>query len=161
MDVYRYVIENDYNLGMTAVRNLDFRTVCKVLKLGTAVEIGTFCGATAAYMAQYADKVHTFDIRNLYDKPTWEKLGLADKIVFHHVKDCEETERILSAIKFDFAFIDDDHTGDTLKKNFEMVKRCGRVLIHDIEHPKFPDVSKFIDEIGARRLDRNGYWANY
>jgi predicted O-methyltransferase YrrM len=156
--VYRYVIENDYNLGMTAVRNLDFRVVCQVLKLGVVVEIGTFCGATAAYMAQFADKVHTFDIRNLYDKHTWEKLSLADKIEFHHVKNCEETAKILSDLDFDFAFIDDDHLDNTLRKNFDMVKKCGRVLFHDIEHPKFPDVSKFMDEIGARRLDRNGYW---
>jgi predicted O-methyltransferase YrrM len=157
MDVYRYIIENDYDLGMTAVRNLDFRTVVKVLKINTAVEIGTFHGATAAYMAQYADKVHTFDIRNLYDLPTWEKLGLADKIEFHHVADRAEIKKILKGVKFDFAFIDDDHT-EAIRDSFDLVKRCKRVLFHDIEHPKFPEVSKFIDEIGARRLDRNGYW---
>jgi predicted O-methyltransferase YrrM len=155
--VYKFVIENDYDLGMTAVRNLDFRVTCQVLKLGTVVEIGTFHGATAAYMAQFANKVYTFDIRNLYDRHTWEKLGLAKKIEFHLIKDRGEIAEILKGIKFDFAFIDDDHT-EAVKDSFELVKRCRRVLFHDIEHPKFPEVSKFIDEIGARRLDRNGYW---
>jgi predicted O-methyltransferase YrrM len=142
---------------MTAVRNLDFRTVCQTLRIGTVVEIGTFHGATAAYMAQFADKVHTFDVRDLYDRETWEGLGLAEKIEFHLVKDREEIKKILKNIKFDFAFIDDDHS-EKVKDSFELVKQCGRVLFHDIEHPKFPEVSKFIDEIGARRLDRNGYW---
>ncbi len=155
--VYEYVIENDYDLGMTAVRNQDFRTVCKVLKIKVAVEIGTFHGATAAYMAQYADKVYTFDVRNLYDLATWKSLGLADKIEFHLIKDREEIKEILKDIEFDFAFIDDDHT-KAVVDSFNLVKRCGRVLFHDIEHPKFPEVSKFIDKIGARRLDRNGYW---
>jgi predicted O-methyltransferase YrrM len=155
--IYNFVIENDYDLGMTAVRNIDFRTVCQVLRLGTVVEIGTFHGGTAAYMAQFAGKVHTFDVRNLYDLPTWEVLGLAAKIEFHLVKDREEIAEILKDIEFDFAFIDDDHS-EKVRESFELVKRCGRVLFHDIEHPKFPEVSKFMDEIGARRLDRNGYW---
>jgi predicted O-methyltransferase YrrM len=157
MDVYNYIIENDYDLGMTAVRNLDFRVVCQTLKIGTAVEIGTFHGATAAYMAQFADRVITFDIRNLYDLETWQDLGLANKINFYHVADRDEIKKILKNIKFDFAFIDDDHS-EAIRDSFELVKRCGRVLFHDIEHPKFPEVSKFMDEIGARRLDRNGYW---
>jgi predicted O-methyltransferase YrrM len=155
--VYKFVIENDYDLGMTAVRNLDFRVVCQTLRIGTAVEIGTFHGATAAYMAQFAKHVHTFDIRNLYDLATWDKLGFADKITFHHVKDRDEIKKILKNIKFDFAFIDDDHS-EKVRDSFELVRKCGRVLFHDIEHPKFPEVSKFIDKIGARRLDRNGYW---
>jgi predicted O-methyltransferase YrrM len=131
--------------------------VCQTLRLGTVVEIGTFHGATAAYMAQFASKVHTFDVRDLYDRETWEKLGLASKIEFHHVKDRDEIKEIIKNIKFDFAFIDDDHS-EKVKESFELVKRCGRVLFHDIEHPRFPEVSKFMDEIGARRLDRNGYW---
>jgi predicted O-methyltransferase YrrM len=109
-------------------------------------------------MAQFADKVHTFDIRNLYDLKTWEKLGLASKIEFHLIKDREEIKQILKDIEFDFAFVDEDHS-EKVRDSFELVKRCGRVLFHDIEHPKFPEVSKFMDEIGARRLDRNGYWA--
>ena len=156
--LYNFVIENEYNPGMTAVRNLDFRTVCKVLKLGTVVEIGTFCGATAAYMAQFAKHVHTFDIRNLYDLSTWRALGLADKIVFHHVKDRKEVRQIVKELEFDFAFVDGGHEYQDAKEDFEIVRKCGRVLFHDIEHPKFPGVSKFIDEIGAIRLDRNGYW---
>jgi len=155
--VYQFIIENDYDLGMTAVRNLDFRVVCQTLKINTAVEIGTFHGATAAYMAQFADKVITFDVRDLYDLPTWEALGLADKIEFHLVKDRDEIAKILKNIKFDFAFIDDDHS-EKVRDSFELVKKCKRVLFHDIEHPKFPEVSKFMDEIRARRLDRNGYW---
>ena len=158
MDVYNYIIENDYNLGMTAVRNLDFRVACQVSKINTVVEIGTFYGATAAYMAQFANTVHTFDVRDLYDLVTWEKLDLADKIIFHRVKDREEIKEILKDIKFDFAFVDGAHEYIDAKEDFELVKSCGRVLFHDIEHPKFPGVSKFISEIGARRLDRNGYW---
>lgn len=159
--VYKFVIENDYNLGMTAVRNLDFRIVCKVLELGTIVEIGTFCGATAAYMAQFANIVHTFDIRLSYDEPIWEKLGLANKIKFHCVKGRDDIKKIIENIKFDFAFIDGAHKYEDTKADFELVKRCGRVLFHDVNHPRFPGVSKFIDEIGTRRLDKLGYWMGY
>jgi predicted O-methyltransferase YrrM len=156
--IYQFVIDNEYNPGMTAVRNLDFRIVCKVLDINVAVEIGTFCGTTAAYMAQYANKVYTFDVRNLYQLKTWEELGLADKIEFHLIKGRDEIAEILKDIEFDFAFVDGAHEYEDTKADFELVKRCGRVLFHDIEHPRFPGVSKFIDEIGARRLDRNGYW---
>ena len=156
--IYNFVIDNEYNPGMTAVRNLDFRIVCKVLKIGTAVEIGTFCGTTAAYIAQYADLVHTFDVRDLYQRDTWQELGLADKIVFHLVKSRDEIKEILKGIEFDFAFVDGAHEYADTAADFELVKRCGRVLFHDVDHPRFPGVSQFIDELGARRLDRNGYW---
>ena len=158
LSVYKYVIKNDYDLRMIAVRGLDFRTVLNVLKIDTAVEIGTYHGTTAAYIAQFANTVHTFDIKDLYDLPTWEKLGLANKIIFHLIKDREEIKEILKDIKFDFAFVDGAHEYEDTRDDFELVKSCGRVLFHDIEHPWFPGVSKFIDEIGARRLNENGYW---
>jgi len=158
--VYKYLVENDYDLESATTNNRAFRTIFNVLKIDTVVEIGTFHGSSAAYMAQFVKCVHTFDIVDIYQSQIWEKLGLGDKIVFHLVKDKEEIRQILETIKFDFAFIDDNHLYEECKISFNLVKHCGRVLFHDIANDHCMGVSKFIDEIGAKRLGDLGYWSN-
>lgn len=149
------------------------------LNINIAVEIGTFWGITAAYIAQFANMVHTFDIVDHPQKyKVWRKFKVKDKISFHLVKsrdvigntfkDFEGThtlagkeidiKTIIDTIEFDFAFIDGDHNYKNVKADFELVKKCGRVLFHDII-PEFYDVNKFVHEIGIKQIFHNiGYW---
>ena len=162
IDVYKYIKDNNIGIEplMTAVTDVEFRAIISVLNIDIAVEIGTFHGATAAYIAQFANKVHTFDIIDYHNQRMWKDLGLEDKIVYHLVKDKEEIKQILSTIEFDFAFIDDGHEYEDTKADFELVKHCGRILFHDVNHPSlFPGVRKFTDELGnVRIVGNNGYW---
>lgn len=161
VDVYKYVVENNIDPLTTAINGLGFRAILNVLQIDTAVEIGTYQGSSAAYIAQFANRVHTFDIVDYYKPQFWKELGLEDKIIYHLVKDKEEIRQILQTIEFDFAFIDDGHEYEECKADFELVKHCGRVLFHDVEHPAFGGVRRFIDELdNIRIIDNLGYWIN-
>ena len=161
VDVYKYIVENKIDPSMTAVNGVGFRAILNVLQIDTAVEIGTYQGSSAAYIAQFANKVHTFDIFNYYKSQPWKELGLEDKITYHLVKNKEEIRQILQTIEFDFAFIDNGHEYEECKADFELVKHCGRVLFHDVEHLAFKGVRQFTDELGnVRIVDNLGYWSN-
>jgi len=161
MDVYKYIKDNNIDQLMSATNDLDFRTVIQVLNINTAVEIGTYHGSSAAYIAQFASKVHCFDIEDFPEKyKIWQDCEVINKIEFHLIKDKEEIKQILSTIKFDFAFIDNGHSYEECKADFELVKQCGRVLFHDVVHHLFPGVRKFTDELGnVKILLNNGYWS--
>ena len=161
IDVHKYVVDNNIDPAMTAVNDLDFRTVIQVLKINIAVEIGTWHGTSAAYMAQFANHVYTFDVVDRINRQMLNELGLSDKITSYVVRDKQEIWAILQNIDFDFAFIDDGHSYEECAADFALVKGCNRVLIHDVTHPAYPGVAKFADEIGVRRLLNNGYWGNF
>ena len=159
MDVYEYAKENNLLKG-SAIQNPEFREFFKSIKIKTVVEIGTFRGISSAYMAQFAKTIFTFDIVNYKVKyKVWEDLGLTNKIHYYTVKNSNEIKQVLDKIKFDFAFIDDDHQYETVKENFKLVSNCGKVLLHDTAKlKKFAGVRKFADEIGAEIIGNIGYW---
>lgn len=66
-------------------------------------------------------------------------------------------EKELRNLDFDFAFIDGRHNYEDAKKDFEIVKKCGRVLFHDVVE-KYPGMQKFIKEIRAKTINEFGYW---
>lgn len=162
MDVYKYIKDNNIDPLMTAVNDTEFRAIISVLPIDVVVEIGTYHGCTAAYIAQFASKVHCFDIEDFPQKyKIWADCGLTDKIEFHLIKDKAEIKEILKDIDFDFAFIDDGHEYEDTKADFNLVKKCGRVLFHDVAHPRFTGVRKFTDELGNVRITvNNGYWTD-
>ena len=159
MDVYGYAKENNLLKG-SAIQNPEFREFFKSIKIKTVVEIGTFRGISSAYMAQFAKTIFTFDIVNYKVKyKVWEDLGLTNRIHYYTVKNSNEIKQVLDKIKFDFAFIDDDHQYETVKENFKLVSNCGKVLLHDVAKlKKFAGVRKFADEIGAEIIGNIGYW---
>lgn len=107
----------------------------------TAVEIGTYRGVSTAEIAQYVEHVVTFDLREgklensgeTFDRRAlWDALGVGHKITLILVRDNAEKAAILRGMKFDFAFVDGAHD-ETVRDDFDMVKKCGRVLFHDAD----------------------------
>lgn len=122
------------------------------------VEIGTRAGASAAVLASVAEKVYTFDIR--YYSATeyiWNKLKVKENISYFIIKNRKEIKEILKDVKFDFAFIDGGHIYKDVRGDFELVKRCGRVLFHDVAD-RYPDIQRLMREIKGKVIDGFGYW---
>ena len=167
IDVHKYAKENDL-IKFSAVPHLDtIREFLKNLKIKNVVDIGTWKGISAAYLAQFANKVYTFDRQDRIEKyKIWDDLGVSNKIEFYLVKgrrypDKEkavDNKPIIDSIEFNFAFVDGEHTEKDVRADFELVKKCGRVLFHDII-PFYPGIVKLTQEIGIKKLHRFlGYW---
>ena len=109
-----------------------FRYFLRSRDIKCAIETGTFKGTATALIAHYADKVVTIDTQNYIDKYSfWIEYGVHDKIESYIVDDDDDKADLLSRIDFDYAFIDGDHSVEGVKRDFEMVEKCGRVLFHD------------------------------
>ena len=59
-DTYKYAKENKLQKA-SAIQNPEFREFFENVKIKTVVEIGTWKGISAAYMAQFAKTIFTFD----------------------------------------------------------------------------------------------------
>jgi predicted O-methyltransferase YrrM len=106
----------------------------------TVLEIGTYRGVSAAEMAQYCDRVATIDLKHgkleqmgeSFDRRAlWDSLGVHN-IDLYLVEDNARKAKLIKGLEFDFAFLDGAHD-KTVANDFEMVKRCGRVLFHDYD----------------------------
>lgn len=118
----------------------------------TVLEIGTYRGVSAAEMSRYCDKVITIDLKHgkreingeTFDRYAfWRSLGISN-IDLHLIKDDVEKARLIEGLQFDFAFIDGAHDA-TVANDFELVKRCGTVLFHDIDRRGRPELDYVID----------------
>lgn len=128
----------------------------KVLGCGefkSVLEIGTYRGVTAAYMAGFVDQVNTIDLKRgkmqwdgqEFDRVRlWEALGIGN-VSLHLVSDNNEKANLVSKLDFDFAFVDGDHTYQGVASDFELVKRCGAVLFHDYDQGT--EVATFVDSL--------------
>ncbi len=135
----------------------------------TVLEIGTYKGLSAACMAQYVEKVITIDLANgqleqageSFDRQAlWNELGVADKIELHLVSGNKEKAALIASLDFDFAFIDGAHD-ESVKCDFEMVRKCGAALFHDYsETPgKRNHVKRFVDTLGPVEVkDIFAFW---
>lgn len=105
-------------------------------KQNIAVETGTFHGVSASLLAEYFDKIYTFDATTGYVKEEnikyeiWDYLGIRDKIQFYLIKDDVEKNQILKTLNYNFAFVDGKHVGG-VSIDYELLKGCGRLLFHD------------------------------
>lgn len=109
------------------------------------VEIGTCKGITAVVLSRYFDEVVSIDI--LPDPMKYEiveYLGIKN-IKFYDVKNNAEKAKIINRIEFDAAYSDGDHANDT-NEDFDLVKRCGRVLFHEYWEPQ-PPVVELVDSL--------------
>jgi predicted O-methyltransferase YrrM len=121
------------------------------------VEIGTWRGVSALVFASWGIKVHTFDIiEQEHCKPLWELFEV--EVDQHICIDRKDISGWMDIVPFDFAFIDAVHDYDNVKADFEMVKRCGRVIFHDYDEVGFPGVYKFVNEIGGVPGPYSAYW---
>lgn len=95
------------------------------------VEIGSWMGLTAVVLSRYFDEVVSIDIH-----PTPVKHEIIDflgikNIKFIDVKDNDEKALVFKRLSFDAAYSDGDHAKDAFE-DFELVKRCGHVLMHEV-----------------------------
>lgn len=106
----------------------------------TALEIGTYRGVSAAEMSQYCEQVVTIDLVNGkleqagedFDRQAfWNSLDCKN-ISLHLVRNDAKKNLLVKNLAFDFAFIDGAHD-EGVAKDFDLVKRCGRVLFHDYD----------------------------
>ncbi len=156
--IYKYAKENKLLL-QSAIKDSEFREFFKNIKIKIIVEIGTFQGVSTAYMARFAENIFTFDIEDYPKKyKIWKDFKIINKIHYFTIKNRKEIKNILKNIKFDFAFIDGNHSYKNVKADFELVKHCGKVLFHDTNYPEQPDVKKFVEEIGAKIIGNIAYW---
>lgn len=97
-----------------------------------AIDIGTYKGTGTALLAHYADKVITIDKNNYIDKFSfWIEYNVYDKIQSFTVDSEKDKADLIDRFDFDFALIDGDHSLKGVMSDFELVKKCGRVLFHD------------------------------
>ena len=124
-----------------------FRLILDVNKPKVFLEIGTAAGVSALIASDYS-KVITID---KYDFPTkyilWNSFGVSDKIQPLLTPTEEEKKATIDKLDFDLAFIDAVHTYEGVKADFELVKRCGKVLFHDYMFP-------------GSEFERNGHWGD-
>lgn len=113
----------------------------------TVLEIGTYRGCAAAEMAQYCERVITIDLKHgkleqmgeAFDRRAfWDSLGVQN-IDLYLVENDAKKAKLVKGLEFDLAFIDGAHDR-TVANDFELVKRCGRVLFHDYEPRGRPDL---------------------
>lgn len=177
MDVLEYAKKHNF-VTYSAMGNTDFIEFFKHIKIHTAVEIGVYKGMSSAYIAQFAEKVHAFDIVDYPEKyKVWHDLGVSDKISFYLIKSrCEDgiarnfegvhkisgevrdIKSIIDTLEFDWAFVDGEHNGYDFEEDWKLVKKCGRVLFHDVDPIRFPDLNKFAVSIGTKITRNIGYW---
>ncbi|GAH50519.1 unnamed protein product [marine sediment metagenome] len=83
IDVYKYAVKNKLTTA-SAIKHKEFKEFFKTIKIGIAVEIGTDKGMSAAYIAQFAKKVFTFDIIDREVKyKAWKDLGVENRIFYY------------------------------------------------------------------------------
>lgn len=147
---------------------MEFEAFLKRIKAGgkCALEIGTYNGITAVILSQFFEKVICVSVdaedlkRQIIKRQIVEFLGITN-IEFHDCLDNEEKAHIVETLDFDFCYSDGDHTHDTYT-DFEMVKRCGRVLFHEV-WPIQPPVWNLVhslpqNEITYADQDCFAYW---
>ncbi len=137
------------------------RKFMSLAPIEVALDLGTAKGATAALMTQYARRVYTLDRREvLVASIMWDRYGLGDIITFKMVPTNEQKIAFIKTIRFDFAFIDDQHDYEGAEMGFEATKKCGRVLFHDYTD-EWPGVKAFVDTLPKNEVtidDRFAYW---
>ncbi len=130
----------------------------------TCLEIGTYHGISAVVLSQYFDRVVCVSIdehrEELLKHQIVEYLGIKN-IRFFDVEDNAEKAAVIDQVDFDFCYQDGDHFNDT-HADFELAKRCGRVLLHEY-WPIQPVVWNLVNslpqnEIVRADFDCLAYW---
>lgn len=135
------------------------RLAREVPRIGsTCLEIGTMHGVTAIVLSQFFDNVVCVSVdvdkHKILKHKLCEHLGITN-IKFHDVDNNEQKAKIVNRLDFDFCYSDGDHARDA-KSDFDLVKRCGRVLQHEA-WPIQPPVWNLLHSLPENEVT----WANY
>jgi len=130
------------------------------------LEIGTYRGVSAAEMSQYCDRVTTIDLVHgklermgeTWDRHAfWSTLG-RENIDLILVENDRQKARAINSLQFDFAFIDGAHDDpDVIRSDFELVRRCGAVLFHDVDRRGKREqdyVIDFVESLPAHQVQK-------
>lgn len=109
------------------------------------VEIGSLKGLTAVVLAKRFEHVISIDIHEDPDKHRVVQMLGAHNITFWTVLDNAEKAKVIQGLQFDAAYVDGDHIRDT-QSDFDLVRRCGRVLFHEYWSAQ-PAVVKLVDSL--------------
>lgn len=126
------------------------------------LEIGTFHGITAVLLSQFFERVVCVSIDEMpvMKREIVDYLGIKN-ISFYDAKDNSDKAHFVNALDFDFAYSDGDHTHDA-RSDFELVKRCGRVLQHEawvLSAPVWNMLHKLPkDEVIWAKFDCLAFW---
>lgn len=127
----------------------------------TVLEIGTYKGVSAAEIAQYCERVVTIDLKHgklelnneSFDRYAfWASIGICN-IDLQLIENNAEKHALIDALDFDFAFVDGAHD-QSVRDDFEMVKRCGRVLFHDYDPRGKPELDYVYDFVNTLPKDQ-------
>ena len=119
------------------------------------VEIGTCNGLTAIVLSRYFSHVVSYDIVPSDFKHEIAEFCCVKNITFVDCKGNEEKSALIESLTFDAAYVDGDHARDT-KSDFDLVKRCGRVLFHEY-WPAQPAVVNLVN--GLSNVIKSGKFA--
>lgn len=126
-----------------------FRHFLDKAKPKKILEIGTFNGVSTALLSEYADIVYTVDIceQPWITNAVWKHCGCKDKVKSFIVKSTPKKRKLIESLDFDFAFIDGGHLEESILVDFDLAKRCGKMLFHDYwkRDDDWDDVRHFID----------------
>lgn len=113
------------------------------------IEIGTCSGLTAVVLARHFDEVISIDVEPSEFKHEIIKYRGIQNVRFVEVKDnAEKAEVVRSVSSFDGAYVDGDHARDT-QSDFDLVKRCGRVLFHEYWEAQ-PPVFNLVNDLRSQ-----------
>lgn len=125
---------------------------------GYIFEIGTAQGISALFFALIGLNVYTFDVT---EKPIkheiWKDFGVQDKIRSYIIQDKNELLYHAEHKLFDIAFIDALKLYEDNMMYFEAVKKCGKVIIHDVDG-RYGDMARFARDIGCKEYRRYFAW---
>lgn len=96
----------------------------------TCFEVGTWNGLTAIVLSQFFDRVVTVDIASNAIKHDIIKHCGVTNIECIDIADNQAKADVVRNLDFDFAYLDGNHAADT-EEDFDLTKRCGRVLFHE------------------------------
>lgn len=127
--------------------------------IDTAIEIGTYQGVSACIIAEYAKRVYTVDTES---KELTEKIiehlnvkNISINVVDSRPHEIALVKHVFKKNKVDFCFIDGEHYNGELEKDFDMLKECKNILIHDYT-PNFPEVYNFCNSLKGYEKDVRG-----
>lgn len=125
---------------------------------GTCLEIGTFHGISAVVLSQYFDRVIcvSWDDNStpLLKHQIVKHLGI-DNIRFFEIDSEADKKRLVDQLDFNFCYQDGNHVRDT-HSDYELVKRCGRVLFHEY-WPLQPPVWNLVNSLPQREVIRANF----
>ena len=170
----------DYKYGPPQLLQIqeEFDELLKYVKDKKLIlEIGTALGGSLFWMMKAAPEAEFVSIDlpkgkyggklgqpNIEDMQSWCEPGQKLHIIradSHAQETIEEVKKILNGRKFDFVFIDGDHSYEGVKKDYENYKELcsGLIAFHDIVESKFLimdemiKVKKLWDELKGEKIE--------